>query len=569
MYDLKLANASIVDGSGTPARHGDVGVVDGRIVAVGDAPEASRSTIDVEGRVVSPGFIDLHTHLDAQALFDPMLSISSWHGVTTAIAGNCGFGLAPTRLEHRDLMMHSLESVEGMDYACLAEGLGDDWGFISFSQYLDAVERSGVGINFAAYIGHTPVRLFVMGEEATERSATQGEIDAMRAIVLDALMAGAIGFSTSKVPSHVVWDGRPAPSRAADLDEILQVASALGDAARGVFMCALGPGLSIPEVSTITERTGRPATFAGILTDMGGRGQHRRLLDRLADARARGIPVVAQMSSRPLMVDFSLFDPYMLTNGATAVMRLESLEGIFGMIFKEATVEGKIAAYQRPGFREEFRKLTDSREWHELLWANTIIIDAPGNSDLEQRGLVDVAQERGLHPSELLLDLSLASRLETRFGMAYVNTDLSEIESMFKLDGLQIGLSDSGAHINQICDACYPTDFLGRWVRDRQAVSLEEGVAMLASRPAEFLGLVGRGRIKVGYAADLVVFDPDTVGASTPYRVRDLPARTARLVSDAQGVEAVIVNGTIVRRSGKDAVEPGGALPGAVLRSTT
>lgn len=567
-YDLKITNATIVDGTGAPRQHGDVGVVDGRIVATGDAPDSASSTIDADGLVVAPGFVDLHTHLDAQALFDPLLSISSWHGVTTVVAGNCGFGLAPTQPEHRDLMMRSLESVEGMDYACLREGLGDDWGFVSFAEYLDAVERRGIGVNFAAYIGHTPVRLFVMGEAATERAATTPEIAVMKAIVKEALDAGAIGFSTSKVPSHIVWDGRQAPSRAAEADEIFELASALGEAGRGVFMCALGPGLSIPEIAAITERTGRPATFAGILTDMGGPGQHRRLLDKLTEARARGVPVIAQMSSRPLMVDFSMYEPYMLTNGAPAVMRLEPLEDLFSSVFKEDTVEGKMAVYRQPGFREEMMRLTNTPGWHTMLWANTVIVEAADQPELEQRGLVDVARERGVHPSELLLDLSLANRLETRFGMAYVNTDLDEIEMMLKYDGTQIGLSDSGAHINQICDACYPTDFLARWVRDRQAVSLEEGVAMLAGRPAEFLGLGNRGRIAPGCAADLVLFDPDTVGAGTPYRVRDLPARTARLVSDAIGVEAVIVNGEVLRRGGETAVDPDGPLPGHVVRSS-
>lgn len=567
MYDLKIRGAEIVDGSGAPRSRGDLGVVDGKIVAVGDAPDAARRTIDADGLVAAPGFVDVHTHLDAQVFFDPLLGISSWHGVTTVIAGNCGFGIAPTRPEFREVMMHSLESVEGMDYDCLREGLGDEWGFVTFPEYLDAVSRKGVGVNFAAYVGHTPVRLFVMGEAATERAATPEEIQQMAAIVREAIDAGAIGFSTSKVQSHIVWDGRPAPSRQAELDEIVALADGLGESGRGVFMCALGPGLSIGELMTITTRTGRPATFAGILTDMGGPGQHRRLLDRLDKARAEGHPIIGQISSRPLMVEFSLFEPYMLTNGAPAVMRLPTLEDLFSPVFKEESVEGKLAAYQDATFRAEFRRFTDGDDWLGRIWRHMVVLEADDKS-LEQRLVVDIAAERGVHPSDVLLDLSLTSKLQARFGMGYVNTDEAEIETLLTHPGTQIGLSDSGAHINQICDACYPTDFLARWVRERQAVTLEEGIAMLASRPAAMHGLADRGILRPGYAADIVLFDLDEVRAGTPRRVRDLPADTPRLVADAIGIEAVIVNGTVIRHGGDYVVDPAAdRLPGEVIRS--
>src|SRR5689334_21282195 len=243
-YDLKITGGSIIDGTGKPRYVGDVGVCGGKVVALGAAPEEARETIDAKGRVVSPGFVDIHTHYDAQVLWDRLMTVSPWHGVTTVVMGNCGFGVAPTRVEHRDLIIRTLEKVEGMSAAALRAGLGDEWPFESYPEYLDAVEARQPVINVASMIGHTPVRLHVMGEESTERSATPEEIARMRAIVAEAMEAGAVGFATSKSTTHVGYEGRPVPSRSADLEEILAMAGALGDAGRGVIQATMGSGLA-------------------------------------------------------------------------------------------------------------------------------------------------------------------------------------------------------------------------------------------------------------------------------------------------------------------------------------
>jgi N-acyl-D-aspartate/D-glutamate deacylase len=244
-YDLAIRGGTLVDGTGAPPRHGDLGIRDGQITALGRLDGGARQTIEADGLAVAPGFIDLHTHYDAQILWDPLLSISPWHGVTTGVMGNCGFGVAPTRAEHRDLVLRTLEKVEGMSLACLQAGCGEEWPFETFPQYLDAIEQRGSAINVGALLGHTPLRLYVMGAEAIERTATDDEIATMRRIVREAIDAGAIGFATSKSPTHVGFRGRPVPSRAADLDEIQALAGALGDAGRGVIQATVGSGFFI------------------------------------------------------------------------------------------------------------------------------------------------------------------------------------------------------------------------------------------------------------------------------------------------------------------------------------
>ncbi|MBI3784319.1 MAG: amidohydrolase family protein [Deltaproteobacteria bacterium] len=279
-FDLVIENGSIIDGTGAQRYAGSVGIRGGRIAALGrlDAPAAA--TLDAQGHVVAPGFVDIHTHYDAQILWDRMLSISPWHGVTTVVMGNCGFGVAPTGPAHRELILRTLEKVEGMSFDALAEGLGMDWPFETFPQYLDAIERRGMAINVAAFVGHTPVRLYVMGEEATERPATADEIVKMQRIVREAVEAGAIGFATSKAPTHVGYAGKPVPSRAAELDEIQALAQALGATGRGVMQATAGPGLFFDQFAELTKSSGRPLTWTALLAGMLGPGSHRMLLDR-------------------------------------------------------------------------------------------------------------------------------------------------------------------------------------------------------------------------------------------------------------------------------------------------
>jgi len=530
-FDLVVRGGTIVDGTGRPGVRGDVGMRDGRIVAVGEAKGSAAQTVDAGGLVVAPGFIDVHTHYDAQVMWDRMLTISPWHGVTTVVMGNCGFGVAPTRPDHRGLIMRTLEKVEGMSLAALEAGLGEKWPFETFPEYLDAVERRGTALNVAVLLGHTPLRLYVMGEEATERAATGDEIARMRALVREAIDAGAIGFATSKASTHIGYAGKPVPSRAAQFAEI----------------------------EALARSTGRPVTWTALLAGMMGPGSHRELLEKSRALIKQGLQVVPQVTCRTLNFEFQFKEPFIF----------ESMS-----VFKPISVAdfaGKLRLYGDPDFRRAFKESFDRPKkgavFAGLSWARTWISWYPPDPSLEERTVDEVAAERGVHPIDLALDLALSTNLDARFRMAVFNHDEADVAELLAEPGAVLGLSDAGAHASQLCDACFSTYLLSRWVREKQAIALPEAIRMLTSRPAEVFGITDRGRLAPGLAADVVVFDPATVGASKLRRVHDLPAGADRLVADASGIEAVIVNGTIVRRGGRDAVAADGALPGALLRN--
>ena len=558
-FDLVIRGGTVVDGTGRPGVRGDVGVRNGRIAALGEVKGAAAQTIDVGGLVVTPGFIDVHTHYDAQMMWDRMLTISPWHGVTTVVMGNCGFGVAPTRPDHRGLIMRTLEKVEGMSLAALEAGLGEAWPFETFPQYLDAVERRGTALNVAVLLGHTPLRLYVMGEEATERPATADEIARMRALVREAIDAGAIGFATSKASTHIGYAGKPVPSRAAQYAEIEALAGALGEAGRGIVQATVGRDLFFKEFEMLARATGRPVTWTALLAGMMGPGSHRELLEKSRALVKQGLQVVPQVTCRTLNFEFQFREPFIF----------ESMS-----VFKPISVAdfaGKVRLYGDPEFRRAFKESFDRPKkgavFAGLSWARTWISWYPPDPSLEERTVAEVAAARSVHPIDLALDLALATNLDARFRMAVFNHDEDEVAELLAEPDAVLGLSDAGAHASQLCDACFSTYLLSRWVREKQAIALPEAIRMLTSRPAEVFGITDRGRLAVGLAADVVVFDPATVGASKLRRVHDLPAGADRLVADASGIEAVIVNGTIIRRGGRDAVAADGALPGALLRN--
>jgi N-acyl-D-aspartate/D-glutamate deacylase len=560
MLDLLITNGTVIDGTGRPGAVGDVAVQDGKVVAMGPgagaAGEAVR-TIDATGRVVSPGFVDIHTHYDAQILWDRMMTVSPWHGVTTVVMGNCGFGVAPTRADHRDLIIRTLEKVEGMSAAALRAGLGAEWPFETFPEYLDAVEQRGQAINVGVMIGHTPTRLYVMGEEATERAATDEEIARMRAIVAEAIDAGAVGFATSKSPTHVGYEGRPVPSRSSELEEIMAIMGALGDAGQGVMQATMGSGLAFNEFADITKRTGRPISWTALLAGVGGPGVSDWMLGESIRLLDEGLPVHAQVSCRPLMFEFTMAEPF----------PFESMK-LFGVISSAPDLATKLATYRDPEFRGALReKLAEGRSG--VLggsWARTVVSWFPPDRSLEERSVAEIAAERGVDPTDLVLDLALETGLDARFRLAALNWDEDEVEKLLTDPHTMLGLSDAGAHASQLCDAGFSTHLLSRWVRERKALTLEEAVRKLTSEPAEIFGLTDRGLLAEGRPADVVVFDPATVGCRTLERVDDQPAGAERLIAKADGIDAVVVNGVVIRQDGADAVDAGGALPGRVLR---
>jgi hypothetical protein len=376
-FDLVIRGGTIVDGTGRPGVRGDVGIRDGRIVAVGEAKGTAAQTVDAGGLVVAPGFIDVHTHYDAQVMWDRMLTISPWHGVTTVVMGNCGFGVAPTRPDHRGLIMRTLEKVEGMSLAALEAGLGEKWPFETFPEYLDAVERRGTALNVAVLLGHTPLRLYVMGEEATERPATDDEIARMRALVREAIDAGAIGFATSKASTHIGYAGKPVPSRAAQFAEIEALAGALGDAGRGIVQATVGRDLFFKEFESLARSTGRPVTWTALLAGMMGPGSHRELLEKSRALIKQGLQVVPQVTCRTLNFEFQFKEPFIF----------ESMS-----VFKPISVAdfaGKVRLYGDPEFRRAFKESFDRPRkgavFAGLSWARTWISWYPPDPSLEER----------------------------------------------------------------------------------------------------------------------------------------------------------------------------------------
>jgi len=551
-YDLVVRGGTLIDGTGTPARKGDVAVSGGRIEAVGEVEGTATRTIDASGRAVAPGFVDVHTHYDAQIFWDRMLSVSPWHGVTSVVLGNCGFGIAPTRPAHRDLILRTLENVEGMSLAALQAGVGEDWPFETFPEYLDAIEERGSAINVGVMLGHTPLRMYVMGEESTEREATADEIAKMRTIVAEALAAGALGFATSKSFTHVGYEGRPVPSRSAAHEEVEALAACLGEAGHGILQATVGEGLFLDQFREISQRTGRPVTWTALLADLFPLEFQRSVLEQHAAMQAEGIQVYPQVACRPLTFEYQWKAPF-------------PFEGL--PLFRPvsaADLNERKRIYADPDFRRALRgegaKALGGR------WEATQISECRREPALVDRLLSEVAAERGVHPADLALDLALADDLEPRFRVVIGNYTEEAVAELLRHPAAALGLSDAGAHASQLCDACFSTHLLGYWVRDKQVLGLEEAVRLLTSRSAEIFGLHDRGRLERGLAADLVVFDPATVGCSRLRRVRDLPAAADRLIADAYGIDAVIVNGTVLRENGRDALASDGPLPGRVLR---
>jgi N-acyl-D-amino-acid deacylase len=567
-YDLKIEGGVLIDGTGAPRRRGDVGIVDGRIVALGDAPDGARRTLSAAGCVVAPGFVDVHTHYDAQILWDRMLTVSPWHGVTTAIMGNCGFTVAPTRPEHRDLILRTFERVEGMDLAALSAGMGEDWGFASFPEYLDLIEARGMGINVAAFIGHTALRLNVMGAAAVERSATDGEITAMRSLLQEALAAGAIGFSTSTSPSHHGFDGKPVPSRLADARERMAMAEALREAQAGIYYYNGTREPAWEEYAAIARASRRKVVWGVLLSGQLGPGRHRSLLQKSTDMVAAGLPLYPQVACRPIVFEFDLRFPVAFDTWA-----------FFKPVREARTVQEQRALYRDPAYRQAFRDelagsggndghFAGGRQEGETRRRSFMLTEVswyPPDRSLEGRKLTDIAAGRGVPVADLMFDLAVDTGLETRFRTPVSNFDEDEVEEILQDPNVIVGLGDGGAHASQLCDACYSTHLLGHWVRERKALTLERAVHMLSGRPAEVYGIADRGRLAPGMAADIVVFDPESVGAGPLERRNDFPGGAARFISRPSGIRAVVVNGTVLPPPGEPLADDS-PLPGKLLR---
>ena len=545
MLDLAIRGALLVDGLGSPPVRGSVAVKDGRIVQIGPIVDAARDTIDADGLALMPGIIDNHTHYDAQVTWDPGVSPSPQMGVTTAVIGNCGFTIAPCREADRERVMRNLTHVEGMSLDVLRQGIR--WEFETIPQYLDMLERQGAAINLAVFAGHSALRTYVMGEAATQRAATDAEIDSMRNLVLEAMRAGAIGFSTSTSPAHNGEAGLPMPSRLADEKELRALVGSLKQAGRGVFMLTKGGHTRVSFLEELCAASTRPVVIAALLHNSTNPDSVFQDLGAIAEANARGRRLVGAISCCPLSMDFTLHSPYTFEG-------LEAWQAALPL--KGAAYRAKLAEKR---FRDEVRHEL-ARPAHFRIfnaeWEKVQVIESARTST-EQRSIGELAGEAGKDPLDFMLDLALEENLDTVFSALLLNSDEEAVGRLLRDPNSLVSLSDAGAHLTFFNDAGFGLHLLGHWVRERGALTLEDAARRLTSQPAQLFGIRERGVLKPGYHADLLLFDPVKVNRGPKRRVFDLPGGHPRLSTPAIGVHGVWVNGVLL---------DGTALPGYLLR---
>jgi N-acyl-D-aspartate/D-glutamate deacylase len=550
-----LRGGTIVDGTGAPGVAGDVAVSDGKIVGMGAGLSGDHS-IDASGCVVAPGFIDIHTHYDAQVFWDPALTPSCYHGVTTVVAGNCGFSLVPTMPERRTQIARTLEKVEDMDVESLAAGI--PWDFTTFPEYLASVGRHGTALNFAAYVGHTPLRIFVMGDDASSRTATPDEVAQMAALVTDAMGAGAAGFATSFAITHLGADGQPIPSRWADraeLEALFRAQAATGLGALGIN--GVTEELHFDQIYDLQRELGIPVTWTALLTS--STGSHLKALAMHREGMEKGSAVFPQVSPRPLTFSMNMVEPFTLN---TSPVFAELMAG---------SLDDRVRAYSDPAWRQRVRDAWASGPQGGLppRWETYEVMESTANPDVVGRRLLAVADERGVDPFDLLLDLAVAEPTlkHIRVKAVVANDDEDGVRTLLQEAGCTLGLSDAGAHVSQLCDAPLATDLLGNWVRGKGVLSVEEAVHKLTQVQAELYGFAGRGVLKEGFAADVVVFDPDTVAPGPLRRVNDFPAGAERLTADQpEGMRHLLVNGTQLIADGELSSSAVAARPGQLVR---
>ncbi|MEE9265751.1 MAG: amidohydrolase family protein [Gammaproteobacteria bacterium] len=551
MHDLVITNARICDGLGSAIVPGSLAVRNGRISALGDDVGNGREVVDAGGLVLAPGIVDTHTHYDAQITWDPLLAPSPALGVTTVVMGNCGFTIAPCRVADRELTMRNLVRVEGMSLDAMHAGI--QWRFESFPEYMDSIAEHGMGPNVAAFVGHSSVRTYVLGDDAPRRAATVDEIQQMCAIVRGAMNIGAIGFATSTSPSHNGADGDPMPSRLADDDELRALVGVLGESKRGIFMLTKGGGTSIPFLESLAAENSRPVMIAALLHNSTNPDGVFDELEQIREGRERGHRLYGQVSCCPLTMEFTLRAPYPLEGIAAWSPALTAApEAVPGILADAAFRDAVERDLSEPATVRLF-----NGEWQKL---RVLEVCKPENRRFEGRSVAEIAAEEGKRPLDWMLDLALAEDLRTTFVAVLLNSDDSAVARLLTHPASAIALSDAGAHLSFFCDAGFGLHLLGYWVRERHAMSLAEGVRRLTSEPADIYGIRDRGRLSVGAHADLLLFDPLCVDRGPSRRVFDLPAGAPRLTTDAVGVLGVWVNGTrIVDENGarSDAPRPG------------
>jgi N-acyl-D-amino-acid deacylase len=556
-YDLLIKNGTVVDGTGAPARRADVAIAAGKIAEIGTIKEGAKKVIDASDLIVTPGFVDPHTHYDAQICWDSYLTSSSSHGVTSVMMGNCGVGIAPCKPNVREIATSDLVNVEAIPFDVLNKGITWDWE--TFPQYMDAAEKRKTGINLGFLAPLTPFRHYVMGEESMERAATIEETASIKALIKEAVAKGAFGFTTSTLPQHIGYMGRPLACRNASRAEFKAYANALKESGRGAIEMALTRQTSILSeeeydfLDFLLTESGRPVTWLAVLYRDEAPEACTETLRRAEPLIRRG--GVPQVSCRPLIVQVNLRDPFIFAEQPS-----------WNPVFNQpAEVQKKF--YADPKFRDDWRAaLNKGFTRFGGKWERTEVKEVrnPALQPLVGKTIAEIRKARGKDGVDTFLDLGIEDDLGIEYTFARYNADQSKIPALISDPRTMVGLSDGGAHVDMLCDAGYCTFLLGTWVRERGAMTLEHAVKRITSEPADFFGIKGRGRLMPGMAADVVVFDYNTVGSSMRGEMRqDLPGGGRRLVMPSRGIQHVVVNGQTLYDEGKLSE----TLAGQVLRS--
>ena len=556
-HDLLVKNGTVIDGTGAPAKRLDVAISDGKIIRIEkDIGGSANRTIDASDLVVAPGFIDPHTHYDAQICWDGAVTPSSWHGVTSVVMGNCGVGIAPCRPAAREIAMRDLVNVEAIPFEVLDAGITWDWE--SFPQYMEAAARRGPSLNLAFLAPLTPFRHYVMGEQSMERAATAEETGKIKSLLGEAMDAGAFGFSSTILNQHLGFQGRPLACRNASRDELRAYANALRERGKGAIEIALTRQIAVLEddglelLELLIDESARPVTFIAMFDRDDLPEAVRTTLRKAAPLIARGAR--PQTSPLPLTREINMRNPFSFAAFPS-----------WQRVFEDKSKAAQAAVYRDTGFRNQFREEL-KRPAAFGNWQRITVHEVKNSSlkNLEGRTVAEIASAEGKDPVDAFLDITLADDLENEFTMTSFNTRVDRMTELLNDPSVLIGLGDGGAHLDMLCDSGYPTYVLGTWVRERKALTLEEAVRRMTSDPADFFGIKDRGRLKPGLAADLVVFSAEKVASgSRPERLYDLPGGAKRMVMRSRGIEYTVVNGAVTWEKGNLT----GAAAGKVLRS--
>lgn len=557
-YDVVIKNGTIVDGSGRPPYRADVAIHGDRIAEIGKVADTGKRIIDAEGHIVTPGFVDIHTHLDAQIWWDPIASSSCWHGVTSVVMGNCGVTFAPCKPGDREYLAHLMESVEDIPAQSIMAGM--PWQWETYGEYLKALDAKPKGVNVGGFVGHCAVRYWAMGPKSLDNHpANAEEIARMHDIVEEAIAGGALGFSTSRTILHRTPEGQPVPGTFAEADELMGIARALGKLGRGLVEAAPGIDSGRPEdlqreVKWMTEvslATGRPVTF-GLAQSRPHPTVYSQLLDQISESAKRGARIFAQSTTRGIGVLFGFVN-------RTPFDRAPSWRAL-----RSLNLEEKVAKLRNPEYRATMvtEALADPPpiDFSQIF----LLADTEARYDhKENESLAAHAQRLGVSPAEAFIRLSDEQNGKALFNYPFLNPTFDAVANMLDHPQVVIGLGDSGAHVGQIMDASLPTYFLKHWVKERQHFTLEQAIRKLTHDPAQLFGLHDRGILQKGAYADVNVIDYDNLRLPPPIFVRDLPAGGSRYIQQSSGYKYTLVNGQVFM----EGLSHTGALAGQVLRS--